>query len=113
MDNQRTTLVTVSDPSLGVTEMSFTYRSDVQHADERETHTSAISSAVMKYIAEHEHLELTGYSKKNLVPVPSIQEKGNTICMSKNTLRHMYDEWLQFTKLRDECVGNMQGGDIA
>jgi hypothetical protein len=68
MDNQRTTHVTVSDPSLGVTEMSFTYRSDVQHADERETHTSAISSAVMKYIADHDHLELTGYSKKNLVP---------------------------------------------
>ena len=28
--------------------------------------------------------------------------------MSKNTLRHMYDEWLQFTQLRDECVANMQ-----
>ena len=108
MDNQRTTYVTVSDPFLGVMEMSFTYRSDVQHADERETHTGAISSAVMKYIAEHDHLDLTGYSKKNLVPLPSIQENGNTICISKNTLRHMYDEWLQFTKLRDECVANMQ-----
>ena len=108
MDNQRTTQVTVSDPFLGVMEMSFTYRSDVQHADERETHTSAISSAVMKYIAEHDHLDLTGYSKKNLVPLPLLQENGNTICISKNTLHHMYDEWLQFTQLRDECVANMQ-----
>ena len=108
MDNQWTTHVTVSDPFLGVMEMSFTYRSDVQHADERETHINAISSAVMKYIAEHDHLDLTGYSKKTLAPSPSTQEPGNTICVSKNTLRHMYDEWLQFTKLRDECVANMQ-----
>ena len=108
MDNQRTTHLTVSDPFLGVTEMSFTYRSDVQHADERETHTSAISNAVMKYIADHDHLGLTGYSKKNLVQLPPVQENGNTICISKNTLRHMYDEWLQFTKRRDECVASMQ-----
>ena len=116
MERQLPTRVTISDPLSGVTEVSFTYRNDDQHVSDRETHTSALTTAIMKYVSAHENVELTGYTKKVVQPtdiiqlpqLPSIQENGNTICMSKNTLRHMYDEWLQFTQLRDECVANMQ-----
>ena len=47
-----------------------------------------------------------------IIPEPvqspnTIQEDG-TVCIPKNTLRQMYQEWLQFTKLRDECIVTMQ-----
>ena len=42
------------------------------------------------------------------VQSPNTIQEGGTVCIPKNTLRQMYQEWLQFTKMRDECIVTMQ-----
>ena len=102
MDNLLMTQVTISDPLSGVTSFNFTPR-------------EAMNTIIMKLFAEHGELDLVGFTKnitQEILPEhvqsPNTIQEGGTVCIPKNTLRQMYQEWLQFTKLRDECIVTMQ-----